>query len=103
MPYPELSSTLRLFRPARFADRAIHIPFDKADGIVVEQPIQAVQQQQLHIFSPHIQDKLMACFTARTRWEMVDPLRMQAVDIAIRIDHLWLNPQPKEHSSLLHV
>ena len=81
-----------LFRPARFTDKAVHIPLDELNVMLREQCIERRKHPFPHIIPCEIEYQLVARLGARAMTKMVHPIRMRTVEITVRIDHLWFYP-----------
>src|SRR6187402_3729310 len=57
----------------------------------------------LDVFAREIEDELMTALAALASREVQHPIRMRAVEIAVRIDHLRLHPQAEAHPEPVHL
>ena len=55
-----------------------------------------------HVVAPEVQDQLVAALGAGPVREMVGPVRVGAVQVAVGVYHLGLHPEPKPHAELGH-
>jgi len=100
--HPQLARLDGGVGPTGLAHIPIHVPFDVGDVIVGQQPVDPVDDVLLYLRFRHVQNELVAALRARARREMDDPVRMLAVELAVRVDHLRLDPESEVHAELIH-
>ena len=86
---------LALRREQRRADLgqiAVEVPFDVINLIFTEDFIHLREDIIAHVFSRHIEDVLQACGGVFTVRHVQAPIRVGAVEVAVRRDHLRLIP-----------
>src|SRR5579883_818757 len=87
----------RSIRPAWFSNGAIEIPLDKHNSMFAQQAIQAVKDVRGNFWTGEIQEKLVAQLGSFSLREVIDPVRMSAIEVAVGINHFWLYPDTKFH------
>ena len=79
-------------------DRPVHVPFHVGDRVLGEQCADLVQQIGAHLWARHVEYKLVASEHGVVAEVGQHPVGMGAVQIGVRIDHLWFEPQPELHA-----
>jgi hypothetical protein len=63
-----------------------------------QQPVEHVDQVLLHIRAPQVEDQLVAQQRGLARRKVDRPVRVRAVEVAVRVDHLRLQPEAEIHA-----
>ena len=87
----------------RLHQLAIHIPLHIVDRVLAQQPAHPFQQIIKGFRDIQVQDKLMTPGQRRIARQRQQPVGMGAVEIGVRVNHLWLNPDAELHPQRLHV
>ena len=90
-------------RPARFGERAVHVPFEVADVVLARELIEHAEDVLLHVAAGQVEDHLVAQLAARTVGEMDHPIGMRAIEVAIGVHHLGLDPKAEVHAEPVDV
>src|SRR5580658_5357989 len=77
---------------------AVVIPLQKGDFVFGEKLIEEAFDVVAHIGAREVQNELVARLRARATGKIQNPVRMLAIEIGIRVDHLWLDPQTEIHA-----
>src|SRR6201996_4829466 len=80
---------------------AVVVPLEKIDVVVRDQLVEPVIDVLHHVGTGEVQQKLIAAFRARAAGEVHGPLGMLAVEIAVGVDHLRLDPDAEVHAELV--
>ena len=84
-----------------FAKRPVHVPLDIGDVIFREQLIDEIDDKADDLRIGQVQHILIPALQHGTGRVTVDPVGMGAVQIAVFIDHLRLDPDAEVHAQSL--
>ena len=102
VPNPHFPLPVGLFRPAHFRPIAVVIPLDEVDPAVILQEIpELLVHRRLYIGPRKIEHELVTPKCRLTAIGVIGPVRVRAVKVAIRIDHLRLHPDAELHPQLV--
>ena len=83
--------------------RAIHVPFQIADRVCVQQAAQHVERESLNLRLSEIEQILVSLRQRFAAVQPMNPIRVRAVQIAVRVDRFRLDPQPEIHAQRVHM
>ncbi len=102
VPRPQPVAAVPLPRPARLAEGAVHVPLEEVDAVVPDQPGQPAVRPVRDLVPREVQDELVAHLGAGPAGDVQHPVGVLAVQGAVRIDHLRLDPDPEPHPEPVH-
>ena len=82
---------------------AVVIPLEVADWQLVQQASEALVQIIAHLSPAHVQHQLVTRRDQRTASDLQRPVRVSTIELAVRIDHLRLDPEAEFHTKPGHV
>src|ERR1051326_962539 len=92
-----------LFGPSRRREDAVHVPLEIPDLVFARELVEHAENMFRNVLASHVQHQLIAQLAAWTAWKIHDPVRVSAIQIAVGVDHLGLDPQSKIHAEVVHV
>ena len=87
----------------RRGEITVVVPLQIGDRQRIQQRADLPEQVVHHLVPREIQDKLIARRRPRAALQMQTPVGMGPIEVAVRIDHLRLDPQAKPHALADHV
>ena len=77
---------------------AVHVPLDEGDVVVAEQRVEATEHLGVGIGVGEVEHELVAGEHRLVAGVDQRPLRVGAVEVAVGVDHLRLDPDPELHA-----
>ena len=87
--------------PARLGERPVHVPLDELDVVLRQQAVQRREHPVRHVGPGQVQHQLVAVLRPGAAGEVVHPVRVRPVEVAVRVHHLRLDPQPEPHAEVV--
>ena len=89
-------------RPAGVADVAVHVPLQVGDGVLAQEHVDRRVDVIAHLRPAEVEHELVAEAELRGGRRSQHPVGMGAEEVAVRVDHLRLDPQPELHPRRPH-
>ena len=88
--------------PAGIRPVAVVVPLEKGDVVFAHQLVQPAEDVVFYVRTREVEQQLLATFGAWTTGEVHRPVRVFAVEVGVRIDHLRLDPDAEIHAEGVH-
>ncbi len=92
----------RFGRPAGLGERPVHVPLHELDVVLAQELVERAEHPLRHVRPGQVQHQLVAVLRPGPVREVIDPVRVGAVEVAVRVYHLRLDPEPEPHAQAVH-
>ena len=89
--------------PPRVGEAAVEVPLHVVDRRTGEQPVELLPQVLLDVLAGEVQYELIAQLRPLSSRLELHPVGVRAVQLAVRVDHLRLDPDPELHPQRVHL
>ena len=86
------------FGSARMLDIAVHVPLDVGNAEIAHERVDPLEQVIANLGPGQVERQLVAGIDWRGALDTEHPVGMRAVEVAVGIDHLRLEPQSEFHA-----
>jgi hypothetical protein len=76
---------------------AVHVPLDERDVVIAQQRVEVIEHVCVRTGMGDVQHQLLATEHRVVAGRRQRPLRVRAEQVAVRVDHLRLDPDPELH------